>query len=503
MKLHRILTIAGSDSGGGAGIQADLKTIAALGGYGMSVVTALTAQNTVGVLGIHDVPAEFITLQFEAVAADIGIEAAKTGMLATREVIRAVAESIRQFNVRHLVVDPVMVAKSGARLIRDDAQQALVSELLPLATVVTPNIPEAETLAGMTIHSPADMASAARRIHALGPAAVYLKGGHRPGDALDLLFDGREFTEFRSPRIETRDTHGTGCTLSAAIATGLGQGLSLTQAVARAKDYITMAIDYALRLGAGHGPTNHFAYLLLEQRGHQFLRHLDLLAASRASAFVEEAGDFDEWFSRNRAVFESELLAEKVFVTDPAQTLSVGVGSGLFEERLGIRQGVEPAEGMAALARQRGVEVRIAGAEQLPYPDESFAAVLLGTILSYVQDRRQAIREARRVLKTGGTLIVSYLPREGSYALMYDLAYRRGYHDPKTAPPCPYPLKFMAGVDWCSTDDIRQLLEENGFTDLEFVQTLTRHPRYTNEAVEEPVPGYDRGDYVVVRGRKS
>ncbi|MBN2431069.1 MAG: bifunctional hydroxymethylpyrimidine kinase/phosphomethylpyrimidine kinase [Acidobacteria bacterium] len=503
MKLQRILTIAGSDSGGGAGIQADLKTIAALGGYGMSVVTALTAQNTVGVLGIHDVPAEFIALQFEAIAADIGTDAAKTGMLATREVIHTVAEKIRHYDVPNLVVDPVMVAKSGARLIREDAQAALVSELLPLAAVVTPNIPEAETLAGLTIQSPADMQAAARRIYDLGPAAVYLKGGHLPGDALDLLYDGREFTEFRCPRIETRDTHGTGCTLSAAIATGLGQGLPLPQAVARAKDYITMAIDYALRLGAGHGPTNHFAFLLLEQRGHPFLRNLDLLAAGRASAFVEEAGDFDDWFRRNPAVFESELLAEKAFISDPEHTLSVGVGSGLFEERLGIRQGVEPAEGMAALARQRGVEVKIAGAEDLPYPDESFAAVLLGTILSYVPDRRQAIREARRVLKPGGAIVISYLPREGSYALMYDLAYRRGYHDPKTAPPAPYPLKFMAGVDWCSTDDIRQLLEENGFRNLEFVQTLTRHPRYTNEAVEPPVPGYDRGDYVVVSGRKS
>jgi hydroxymethylpyrimidine/phosphomethylpyrimidine kinase len=503
MNLKRILTVAGSDSGGGAGIQADLKTIAALGGYGMSVITALTAQNTVGVHGIHDVPPEFIEKQFDAVAGDIGIDAVKTGMLATRDVIHAVADKIRQWGVTRLVVDPVMVAKGGAPLIREDACQALADELLPLAAVVTPNIPEAERLSGLSIRTPADMRAAARRIRELGPVAVYVKGGHLPGDALDILFDGQEFFEYRSPRIDTRDTHGTGCTLSAAIATGLGQDLTLTRAVARAKEYITMAIDYALRLGQGHGPTNHYAYLLLEQRGHTFLSHLDLLAESRASAFVDEAQDFDQWFSRNQAVFESELLAEKVFVTEPAETLSVGVGSGLFEERLGIPRGVEPAEGMAQLARRRGIEVEIAGAEELPFPDESFGAVLLGTILSYVQDRQRAIREARRVLKPGGHIIVSYLPREGSYALMYDLAYRRGYHDPRTAPPSPYPLKFMAGVDWCATEDVRQLLEENGFTELEFVQTLTRHPRYTNEEVETPVPGFDRGDYVVVRGRKS
>jgi len=258
---RRVLTIAGSDSGGGAGIQADLKTITVLGGFGMSVVTALTAQNTLGVHGIHEVPLDFIEAQFDAVASDIGVDAAKTGMLATADVIRLVVRKIREYGIEKLVVDPVMIAKGGTPLIRDEAKAPLLAELIPLAFVVTPNVPEAEILAGMKIASLADMEEAARRIHRAGARHVVVKGGHLDrglGEATDVLYDGWEAHRLASPWIATRDTHGTGCTFSAAIAALLAGGLPLTVAVEQAKRFVSEAISTAPALGSGHGPLNHW-----------------------------------------------------------------------------------------------------------------------------------------------------------------------------------------------------------------------------------------------------
>ena len=259
MDVKRVLTVAGSDSGGGAGIQADLKTITALGGFGMSVVTALTAQNTLGVQAVYEVPVEFIEAQFDSVASDIGVDAAKTGMLSSSEIIRCVAKKIRQYRIRKLVVDPVMAAKGGSRLLREEARETLVRELIPLAAVVTPNIPEAEALAGMRIAGKRDMRKAAVRIHGLGAKNVVVKGGHLEGDAADLLFDGRGFHEFAVTRIDTKHTHGTGCTFASALATGLAQGCGVPEAVERAKSYVTEAIRFGLPIGGGQGPTNHFA----------------------------------------------------------------------------------------------------------------------------------------------------------------------------------------------------------------------------------------------------
>jgi len=267
MKPFRVLTIAGSDSGGGAGIQADLKTITVLGGFGMSVITALTAQNTLGVHGIHDVPPAFVAAQFDAVATDIGIDAAKTGMLPTSEIIRVVAGKIRQYGVAKLVVDPVMVATEGVPLIREEAKKTLIAELIPLAFVLTPNIPEAEVLSGIRIATRDDMRKAAKIIREMGARHVVVKGGHLPGDAVDLLYNGEDFREFGSPRIATKDSHGTGCTYSAAIAAGLAFGRDAAGAVAEAKRYITAAIQHAWRLGQGHGPTNHLAPLFASGSG--------------------------------------------------------------------------------------------------------------------------------------------------------------------------------------------------------------------------------------------
>ncbi len=274
MKPARVLTIAGSDSGGGAGIQADIKTITALGGFGMSVITALTAQNTLGVQGIHEVPLDFIEQQFDSVVTDIGVDAAKTGMLANPEVVRLVARKVKEYGMENLVVDPVMVAKGGARLIRDDARSALVKELIPCARIVTPNIPEAEVLVGRPIVTVDDMIEAARAIATMGTENVLVKGGHREESALDVLFEGGRIHEFSADRLDTPNTHGTGCTLSAAIATGLARGLSLYDAVAQAKEYITTAIRFSLNIGGGHGPVNHMAAVDREAARYRSVQEL-------------------------------------------------------------------------------------------------------------------------------------------------------------------------------------------------------------------------------------
>ncbi|HEY8425746.1 MAG TPA: bifunctional hydroxymethylpyrimidine kinase/phosphomethylpyrimidine kinase [Limnochordales bacterium] len=261
-RLPRALTIAGSDSGGGAGIQADLKTFFALGVYGMSAITALTAQNTRGVQAVHEVPAEMVAQQIDSVATDIGIDAAKTGMLASAAIVEAVADRVRVHGLRQLVVDPVMVAKSGDPLLAADAVEAVRRLLLPAALVVTPNLPEAARLTGLTVDSPEAMREAARRLHAMGARYVVVKGGHRLDrreEAVDLVFDGSSFVELAGPRFDTPHTHGTGCTFSAAIAAYLARGLEPVEAIRQAKAFVTRAIRAAVPLGAGHGPTHHWA----------------------------------------------------------------------------------------------------------------------------------------------------------------------------------------------------------------------------------------------------
>lgn len=265
MSVAKALTIAGSDSGGGAGIQADLKTFAALGVYGSSVVTAITAQNTRGVFAVQEVDPEVIAAQIDAVVEDIGAGAVKTGMLSSAPIIDAVADRLHHHRIQNLVVDPVMVAKSGDRLLRAEAVSALTELLIPLALVVTPNLPEAETLVGYPIETDADARRAAEAIIRQGARSVIVKGGHRSGDAVDLLFDGETFHLFRAARIDTPHTHGTGCTFSAAIAAGLARGLSLTEAVRAAKEFLTGAIQRAYPIGAGHSPVHHFYRLWPEE----------------------------------------------------------------------------------------------------------------------------------------------------------------------------------------------------------------------------------------------
>jgi hydroxymethylpyrimidine/phosphomethylpyrimidine kinase len=256
VKLPVALTIAGSDSGGGAGIQADLKTFAALGVHGTSAITAITAQNTVTVTEIHEVPVRVIRAQIDAVVEDIGVQAAKTGMLASADIIEAVSAAIKEHGITNLVVDPVMVAKGGARLLHDDAIAALYRHLLPLAAVVTPNMPEAEVLLGHPLKSLDERRQAARDLVALGPRAAVVKGGHAETDAVDVYWDGIEMVALVGRRIDTRNTHGSGCAFSAAIAAGLAKGQDPLAAVRAAKAFIGGAIERSLDLGQGHGPVN-------------------------------------------------------------------------------------------------------------------------------------------------------------------------------------------------------------------------------------------------------
>jgi hydroxymethylpyrimidine kinase/phosphomethylpyrimidine kinase len=262
--MKRILTIAGSDSGGGAGIQTDLKTITVLGGYGMSVITALTAQNTLGVQAVFELPLDFIEKQIDSVVEDIGVDAVKTGMLSSSAIVHLVAGKVKEYRLKRLVVDPVMVAKSGDPLLKNEAQKALREDLIPLAFLVTPNLPEASTLCGFTVTDLRTMKEAARHIYELGPQNVLVKGGHLEGAIVDLLFDGKDYYEYPGPRIPTGNTHGTGCTFASAIATELAKGTAVQAAVKRAKDFMTTAIRFSLPLGRGHGPTNPYAVIARE-----------------------------------------------------------------------------------------------------------------------------------------------------------------------------------------------------------------------------------------------
>lgn len=257
MKMKTALTIAGSDSSGGAGIQADIKTMCMNGVYAMSAITALTAQNTTGVRAIQESTPEFLKEQIDSIFEDIYPDAVKIGMVSSAELIRVIAERLKFYEAKNIVVDPVMVATSGSTLMKTDAVETLIAELLPIATVVTPNIPEGEILSGMSIDSEESMVHAAKKIGDSYNCAVLLKGGHNINDANDLLYFNGEHTWFRGERIDNPNTHGTGCTLSSAVASNLAKGFSLNESVKRAKDYISHALKAQLNLGKGSGPMPH------------------------------------------------------------------------------------------------------------------------------------------------------------------------------------------------------------------------------------------------------
>ncbi|WP_227765566.1 bifunctional hydroxymethylpyrimidine kinase/phosphomethylpyrimidine kinase [Zhaonella formicivorans] len=264
--MKKVLTIAGSDSSGGAGIQADLKTFSAHGVFGMSVITAVTAQNTQGVWAVQDIEPEIIGKQITAVFEDIQVDAVKIGMVSQENAIKTIAHGLVKFGAKNVVLDPVMISKSGFNLLQPEAKEALIAELLPLAVIATPNIHEAQAITGMEIRNIQEMEEAAEVIFQMGPRNVLVKGGHLDEEAVDVLFDGKEMHHYKSHRIHTKNTHGTGCTLSSAIASNLALGYSVPEAVEKAKQYITIAIEHSLAIGKGVGPTNHF-YILYKKAG--------------------------------------------------------------------------------------------------------------------------------------------------------------------------------------------------------------------------------------------
>jgi hydroxymethylpyrimidine/phosphomethylpyrimidine kinase len=266
--MKTALTIAGSDSGGGAGIQADLKAFAANGVYGMSVITAVTAQNTQEVRAVHNMDIGIIKSQIEAVFDDIQVDGVKIGMLSSPAIVETVASTLSKYEPKHIVLDPVMVSKGGHHLLQQDAIQALIEKVIPLASILTPNIPEAEVLTGSSIVSEDDMIDACQKLEKLGAKTVLLKGGHLLGNPNDVFYDGETFCWLKGERIQTKNTHGTGCTLSSAIAANLAKGFSLLESVQLGKKYITTAIEHSLSIGSGHGPTNHF-YDLYKKAGIQ------------------------------------------------------------------------------------------------------------------------------------------------------------------------------------------------------------------------------------------
>lgn len=256
--MKRVLSIAGSDCSGGAGIQADLKTFSAHGVFGMSVIASVVAENTTRVIAIEDVTPDMVAGQIDAVFEDMEVDAVKIGMLSTSECMEAVAERMEHYRPENVVIDPVMYAKNGSPLMKMEAMETLIKKIIPLADVLTPNIPEAEEITGLKIASVNDMEAAARRICGMGAGAAVIKGGHAEGSALDVLFDGKNFYYFNADRIITKNTHGTGCTFSAAIAARLAEGKSVQEAVEEAKAYVTTAIAHGLSIGKGNGPTHHF-----------------------------------------------------------------------------------------------------------------------------------------------------------------------------------------------------------------------------------------------------
>lgn len=256
--MKKVLTIAGSDCSGGAGIQADLKTFSAHGVFGMSVIVSIVAENTSRVISIQDITPDMIAKQIDAVFEDIEVDAVKVGMLSTPDCMKAVAEKLAQYKPQSVVIDPVMYAKNGCPLMNPEAIDTLVDTIIPLADVLTPNIPEAEKIAHMQISTVDDMETSAMKIYRMGCKAVVIKGGHFGGSALDVLYDGNKIFRFDTARINTKNTHGTGCTFSAAVASQLAKGVCVSEAVRQAKAYVTMAIKHSLDIGKGYGPTHHF-----------------------------------------------------------------------------------------------------------------------------------------------------------------------------------------------------------------------------------------------------
>jgi hydroxymethylpyrimidine/phosphomethylpyrimidine kinase len=383
--MYKALTIAGSDSGGGAGIQTDLKTFTALGVYGTSVITALTAQNTLGVHGIHTVPEDFIACQLEAVLSDIPVQAAKTGMLGDSATISVIAEMLTKYRVQNLVVDPVMIAQSGDRLLQEDSVDVLRNKLLPLSLIATPNLPEAGFLLGREITNVGEMETAAKEIRLLGSRCVLVKGGHLPGDEMvDVFYDGKSFHHLAEKKINTKNTHGTGCTYAAAITAQLARGCTPLEAVKLAKHFVTEAIAHGICVGAGYGPTNPIGSLLLEvetSRAIEGLRTaLTLLQKSPGVINLLADGETNVFYSLENAATLADIAS---FLTPllRRQGKIEALGSPVFDS-------AHPAASILLAAHQADSRIRsminlrfneaiIAAAQAMDFSTAAFSATPL------------------------------------------------------------------------------------------------------------------------------
>ena len=415
--MKRILTIAGSDSGGGAGIQADIKTITVLGGYAMSAITALTAQNTLGVQGVHPVPVAFVRRQLDSVLSDIGVDAVKTGMLVDAEIVQAVAEVLRRRQPPVLVVDPVMVAKSGDPLLTEAARDSLKRDLIPLALVITPNLPEASVLAGFPVTDEDSMRRAAAAIHDLGARMVLVKGGHLAGLALDILFDGSRYHRFEGARLEQRNTHGTGCTLSAALATFLAQGQDPVEAVKNAKAFTRRAIANGLALGSGHGPTNHYAAI-----AHLITRQqvLERLQAAVQQLLRAPIGRFIPEVRSNLAYALPNAAGPDDVAAVPGRISQTGdLLLALREPAFGASRHIAKVV-LAAMSRDPGVR----SAMNLRFSESLIEAARRAGLKIASFDRAEEPEEVK--LKEGSTLEWGTLKALESAAEMVDLIYDRG-----------------------------------------------------------------------------
>lgn len=464
----KALTIGVSDPKSGSGIDTDLKTFFSFDVYGFSIAESLMFRDNSGKEYLHKVPTKVVNSQFDSIMKDIRIDALKVSNVSGEDVMENIKKGVKKYKVDKLVLDTSLIG------------------LLPESFIVILDIGDAEMINDISIEDQDDAEFAAEMIHEKGPDYVFLKSSEIGEKSADILFDGDTCYHYDGYDTSRQNKQESDRTFATGLTACLSKGIDIRIGINISLDYTKRAITYSVdNLGIGKKCLDH---------------NIEPL---QASAFEEEAPDFDSWFENNKTVFESELKAEKKFIDDPQKAVSIGVGSGLFASRLGIKYGVEPARGMAELAREKNIEVMRGKAEEVPLPNGEFDTVLMSTILSYVDDPQKAVDEAYRILKSGGNLIVSFLAKEGSYAMMYDLARLRGKHDLDIAPECPYPIEFISGSQWLSTEQVTNLMEEAGFDDLKYVQTLTKHPKFTDEEVEETVKGYKHGDYVVVRGKKQ
>ncbi len=400
IRIPVAMTIAGSDSGGGAGIQADLKTFAAMGVHGASAITSITAQNTVEVRAIHDIPHEVVKAQIEAVADDIGVDAAKTGMLSNEEIIKAVSETVDQYGFP-LVVDPVMVAKSGARLLRPEAEEALKRYIIPRATLVTPNAPEAEVLAGIKVKDLDSAKEAARIIvDELGATAAVVKGGHLRGDyVVDVLYHSGEYRIFKEKRIYRNTTHGTGCAFSAAIAAGLAKGRSLVEAIEVAKRFITMAVEYGLEIGAGQGPVNPTSWMAIPAS-----RWDVLVEVERAVEMLRKAEDV-VYKLVPEVQMNVAMAIERPYARTPLDVAAIPGRIGVYRDRLVVKGKPEfgASSHMARLvltAMKYNPEIR--SAANIKYTEEVINAAQDLGLLVYKADRASEPKDVKEA--EGGSL---------------------------------------------------------------------------------------------------